>query len=138
MIAEKLGALDKAEEIKDIAQVNRIEANLWLDGPMNQEGRVSGEVRELFLDMNNIALKHPELRGEISPPSAYERIGELAIPTLLLWGELDFPHVKERCHYLANSMSLAQAKELSGTAHLPSLEQPRETNELIQAFLSER
>jgi pimeloyl-ACP methyl ester carboxylesterase len=97
-IAEKFEALEKAEEAKDIDLVNRIEANLWLDGPSSQEGRVGGEVRELFFDMNGIALKHPALSKEISPPSAYERVAELAIPTLIVWGELDFPHIKERCH----------------------------------------
>lgn len=134
-IAEKLEALDNAEEAKDIDLVNRIEANLWLDGPMSQAGRVSGEVRELFLAMNGIALRHPELRGEKSLPSAYERVADLAMPTLIIWGELDFPHVKERCHYLADTIPLAEAQELPGTAHLPSLEQAQQVNDLIQTFL---
>jgi pimeloyl-ACP methyl ester carboxylesterase len=136
-IQEKLEALEQAEEAKDSDLVNRIEANLWLDGPLSQEGRVSGEMRELFLDMNGIALRHPELSEEISPPATYDRVANLTMPTLLLWGELDFPHVKERCRYIATTMPLAQARELAGVAHLPSLEQPQQVNELLETFFSD-
>jgi pimeloyl-ACP methyl ester carboxylesterase len=44
-------------------------------------------------------------------------------------------HMLKKCHYLANTMPLAHAKEFLGTAHLPSFEQAQQVNELIQTFL---
>lgn len=131
-----LEKLDKAEESKDWAQVNQIETHLWLDGPTSPEGRVSGELRELVLDMNHIALNKPELTGEIEPPSAYERVSELTLPTLVISGELDFTYIKERCRYLIDTIPNAGGEEIPGTAHLPNLEQPETINGLLRAFLS--
>lgn len=46
---------DAAIEQGDLAELNRIEAELWLDGP-GRAGRVGKEARELFLAMNGAAL----------------------------------------------------------------------------------
>ena len=136
-IGEKLEALDKAEDKNELEQVNLIEANLWLDGPLSQAGRVSGEVRDLFLNMNGIALRHHELSEETSYPAAYERLTDISAPTLIVWGELDFPHIKERCQHLVETLSASQGKALLDTAHLPNLEQAQPFNNLIRAFLDE-
>lgn len=135
-IEKLVDALDEAEEADDLARINEIEAHLWLDGPAGAAGRVGGELRELFLDMNGIALGMPELTKEIEPASAYECVSGLSLPTLVLWGDLDFPHVKERCKYLVETISGAQGKEIPGTAHLPNLEQPEKVNSLLRTFLT--
>jgi len=126
--------LDAAEETDDLDLVNAIEAHLWLDGPTSVVGRVSGELRELFLNMNGIALHMPELTHEIEPASAYDRLSSLTMPTLVLWGELDFPHIQDRCRYLADAMPNAVGKSIPQTAHLFNLENPDEVNELLQTF----
>jgi len=128
--------LDEAEEADDLDRVNEIEAQMWLDGPMSQAGRVSGPLRDLFLDMNGIALKMPDLDQEIEPDTAYERVNELTVPTLVLWGDLDFPHIQDRCHYLVESIPAATGQPITGTAHLPNLEEPELVNSLIRKFLN--
>ena len=130
----KLDALAVSEEADDLGRVNELEAQLWLDGPRSPAGRVSGAVRDLFLDMNAVALRHPELTRERGSALAYERVAELNVPTLIVWGELDFEHIKERCHYLLANIPDAQGEEIQGVAHLPSLESER-VNELISAFV---
>lgn len=132
----RMEALDEAEKMNELERVNAIEANLWLDGPASPDGRVGGSLRELFLDMNGIALGIPELTKEIEPSSAYERLAVLSLPTFVIWGELDFPHIKERCQYLVDTIPAAKGKEISGTAHLLNLEQPEVINEILRAFLS--
>jgi pimeloyl-ACP methyl ester carboxylesterase len=127
--------LDAAEEAGDFDRVNAIEAIFWLDGPTSQEGRVGGAVRDLFLDMNGIALALPDLEMEIEPPSAYERISELNLPMLVLWGDLDFPHIQERCRYLVDQVANAHGKVIPGTAHLPNLERPQHISNLIRKHL---
>ena len=132
-----LEELDKADEADDLERVNQIEAHLWLDGPTSPEGRVGGSVRDLFLDMNGIALRAPELTEEQEPPSAYERLADITVPTLLLWGDLDFPHVQARCHHIAKVLPKVKAEIIAGTAHLPNLEQPELFNKLLFEFLQQ-
>ena len=49
-------AVDDADDKGDMALLNELEAHLWLDGPEAPRGRVRGEARDLFLDMNGRAL----------------------------------------------------------------------------------
>lgn len=135
-IQAHIEALDEAENANDLARVNTIEANLWLDGPTSPSGRVSHTVRNLFLEMNGIALNMPELTKEIDPFSAYKRLSDLSLPTLVMWGGLDFPHIKERCQYLVDNIPGAKGKEIPDTAHLPNLEQPEIINGLLKSFLN--
>ena len=130
-----IARVEAAEAAADIDAVNALEAHAWLDGPLAPEGRVSGEARELFLAMNDIALR-AEARGEeIPPPPAFERVRELAMPTLVLFGELDFPHIARRCRYLAEHIAHASLLAWPDAAHLPSLEQPDRFNRVLRDFL---
>ena len=130
-----LVALDEAEEADDLVLVNEIEAHLWLDGPTSPAGRVQGPLRELFLDMNGIALGMDDLDLEIEPDAAYDRLIELESPTLVIWGSLDFPHVQERCRRLVDVVRDVRGEEIPGVAHLVNLEQPKRVNELLHDFL---
>ncbi len=129
-------ALDAADEADDLVRINELEAHLWLDGPTSSAGRVQGAVRELFLDMNGIALEKPDLDKEVEPASAYGKLSDLLLPTFVIWGELDFPFLKTRCQYLLDNIPAAKGQEIAGTAHLPNLEQPDLINKLLREFLS--
>jgi pimeloyl-ACP methyl ester carboxylesterase len=129
--------LERAEEVGDLDRINAIEAHAWLDGPLSREGRVGGALRELFLEMNGIALRSEPRGTELEPPSAIDRLHRITAPTLLIWGDLDFPDVQQRCRQLAKTLPNARACELRGTAHLPNLEQPTQFNRELRAFLSQ-
>ncbi len=131
-------ALDAADDADDLERINAIEAHMWLDGPLSEEGRVAGPVRDLVLDMNRIALLAPELSGEREPPSALERLAELALPSLLIWGELDFPHVVDRCQRLALAIPDVKLMVVPEVAHLPVLEQPERLNRALDLFFEAR
>ena len=135
-IEARLEALDAAEEADDLDLVNELEAQLWLDGPTSKAGRVGGELRKLFLDMNGIALRMPELTQEQEPASAHDRLSSLIIPTMVLCGELDFPHIQDRCRYLADTIPNAAGKSIPETAHLLNLEKPDVVNEILRRFVS--
>ncbi len=136
-IADRLAALDAADDAGDLERVNELEAEFWLDGPTSPAGRVGGAERELFLAMNGIALRHPELTQESDLTAAYPRLGEIVAPTLILWGDRDFPHIIERSQTFVEMMLNARGVELPDTAHLPSLEQPEQVNEVLREFLEE-
>ena len=129
-----MAALDRADADGDLDRVNALEAHAWLDGPLSAEGRVGGAARALFLDMNGRALRAPARGAEAEPPPAWPRIERIAVPVLVAWGDLDFPHLVERCGELVRRLPDARALELPGTAHLPPLEAPERFGPALVAF----
>jgi pimeloyl-ACP methyl ester carboxylesterase len=129
---------DAADEAGDLDEINRLEARLWLDGPTAPEGRVSGEARELFLEMNARALDADDPGERSDDPAAWERLEEIGVPTLVMVGEHDLRYIKENCTHLVTSIPGARLVELPGVAHLPHLEADERTLSEITAFVSGR
>jgi pimeloyl-ACP methyl ester carboxylesterase len=128
-------AEEDAYERGDLDMLNRVQAHEWLDGPRAQSGRVGGAVRELFLDMNRIALGKPALRQEERAPEAWRRVGEINAPVMLLVGEEDFSALIDRHEHLSEEMPNAFAAVLEGVAHIPSIERPELVNSMLVEFL---
>jgi pimeloyl-ACP methyl ester carboxylesterase len=128
-------AEEDAWERGDRDMLNRVQAHEWLDGPRAQSGRVGGAVRELFLDMNAIALGKPQLTLEEQPPAAWPRVAEIGAPTLLLVGDEDFTALIDRHEHLSEEMPNAFAAVLEGVAHIPSIERPELVNSMLLEFL---
>jgi pimeloyl-ACP methyl ester carboxylesterase len=124
--AEKMGDLDKAMAIRTC---------LSLDGPLEAEGRITGWARQLFFDMNAVALRSPPTGANLDTASAYHRLGEIFAPSLVICGDLDIPNTQERCRYIATTVLNGSYHELSGVAHLPSLEQPADITNLLTEFI---
>ena len=126
---------DAAEEAGDHAEVNRLEAWIWLDGPLVPEGRVQGPPRDLFLAMNGIALEAAD-PGEVGAvDAAWPQLGDIDVPTLVLVGEHDFDYIHGRCRHLAETIPQARLVTLPGVAHLPHLEGDEKTLSEIAAFV---
>lgn len=128
-------AEEDAWERGDRDMLNRVQAHQWLDGPRAQSGRVGGAARQLFLDMNGVALGKPELTLEEPRPDAWHRVGEIGAPTLLLVGDEDFTAIIERHEHLSEEMPNAFAAVLEGVAHIPSIERPDLVNAMLLEFL---
>ena len=127
-------AIDEAYAAGHLDELNRLEVALWLDGPAATEGRVGGAARALALDMNAIALRSgvPDDAGT-SGLDAWSGVEEIHAPTTLAWGDLDLPIIIDRCRELAERLpDLRETRVLTGTAHLPYLEQPQVVAELIR------
>lgn len=131
-----LEELEAAEESGDVDRLNAVEARVWLDGVLGHEGRVTGELRDLFLDMNGVALHAPQIGTERPADPAWPRLAEIAVPTLVVIGDLDFPHVQERCARLPSLLGDARLVVMSGAAHLPSFERSAEFQGHLGAFLA--
>ena len=130
-----VAAYEEACVTDDVDALNRIEAHVWLDGPFALEGRVAGAERALFLTMNRIVLGGPKLGSTDVPDTAYRRLADVAVPTLLMWGPLDVPSVVANMRYAAATIPEARACELIGVAHLPSLEAPDRFDAALATFL---
>ena len=135
--AELTRALDAAEQAEDVDEVNRLEAWMWLDGPTAPEGRVRGEPRDLFLEMNGRALRAPDPGEQGQPPDAWPRLGEIAVPTLMLIGRLDVADIQAIDELAAAAITGARLRWLDGVAHLPQLEADPATLNAIAAFVAE-
>ncbi|MDP9606316.1 UNVERIFIED_ORG: pimeloyl-ACP methyl ester carboxylesterase [Variovorax paradoxus] len=130
-----MDAIDAASTLGDLEGVKELRARLWLDGPASAPGRVGGETRQLFLAMNDTALRAIDPGPSLEEPSAWERLEQIRVPTLVMWGDLDLPHLQERCKALADRIPGARSAILTGTAHLPALEAPRRFNAALDEFL---
>lgn len=130
-----LDAYSYAEERQNITQLNRIEAHAWLDGPLEESGRVEGEARELFLEMNGNAHSKPKLTQEELPEPAYDNLDQVKAPALLIVGDLDFPDVIEMHQELDDQLPEAFSVLMEGVAHLPPLERPDLFNPFLAEFL---
>lgn len=126
---------DEAFEAKDLDELNRLEAEIWLDGPF-RPGRVTGPVRDLFLDMNRIALEAPEPGEQREAVDAWSTCGEVAVPTLVLIGEHDLAHTHRNAAHLAATIPGARLVDLPGVAHLPHLEADPLTLREIAGFVA--
>lgn len=115
----------EAGEAGDRSALVRLAAQVWLDGPLELEGRVGGDVRALFLDM----IEGTPVEAEDDPNAtvrndAYARLPNLRTPTLIVCGPLDVSDVTKTMRHAAATIPDAQALEVPGTAHLPNLERP--------------
>ncbi|MBR1283962.1 alpha/beta hydrolase [Bradyrhizobium sp. AUGA SZCCT0177] len=128
--------LQEAQAVGDLDQVNAIKARLWLGGPLAPEGRVTGEARRLFHDMHAIALRSPPTGSNLDIAPAFHRLDEISAPSLVIWGDLDFPFVQDRCRHVASTMPNGSRHELAGVAHLPSLERPADITGLLTEFIN--
>jgi len=128
-------AISLASARGDIDAKNELQARLWLDGPLSPPCRVKGEERRLFLEMNGTALRAVSPGVASEALSAWDRLEEIQVKTLVMWGDLDLPHLQRRSQLVAQRMS-AKSVVLSGTAHLPSLECPHQFHEALAPFLA--
>jgi pimeloyl-ACP methyl ester carboxylesterase len=132
-------AIQEAEERGDLEAVSELEVQMWVDGI----GRISQEVdpslRKAVWHMNLIPLRVDDaawdLEQEIDPP-AIERLGKIAVPTLIIIGSLDLAQSQERANILFAQIPHSEKVTISGTAHLPSMERPVEFNQHIDEFLA--
>lgn len=131
-----MAQLKEAQEAGDLDQVIAIKARLWLDGPLEPENRVMGQARRLFFDMNAIALRSPPVGLNLDVAPAFHRLGEISVPTLVIQGDLDFPHIQKRSHHIATTVLSGFCHELTGAAHLPNLERPAEVAGLLVEFIN--
>lgn len=135
-IQRLLDELEQAEEKAEFEKMNAIEAHLWLDGPLCSENRVVGPARDLFLDMNGRALRHAPLTCEQAPASAAAQLHRLTQPAFIIWGDADFPHIRDRSRLMASTISGARHLMMEDCAHLPNMEQPKQFDAAVLEFLT--
>ncbi|HMQ31074.1 MAG TPA: alpha/beta hydrolase [Chloroflexaceae bacterium] len=135
-------AMEAAEAAGEHERVAALDVRLWVDGPLQPEGRADEAVRQQVYAMalNNYRT-HAHLFGEgLAPqpldPPAHGRLGELRAPVLAVVGELDTSATAAAAEVLAAGAPDCRVERLADCAHLPNLERPERFNELLLGFLA--
>lgn len=122
----------------DFDRVVELDAEVWVVGYGRDKGSVDPSVIAELIEMDRALIANEEQRDELvvalDPPRA-ERMGEIAIPALIMVGEHDLPDMRQSADHLAATLGDGPAVVIPDAAHLPSLEQPRAFNEALFAFL---
>jgi pimeloyl-ACP methyl ester carboxylesterase len=129
-----------AYEAGDLQTAIELELRGWVDGPYRDPGQVDGEVRELVRQMNTAIWERTARQADaeeaaFDPPVA-QRLDEIAVPTLLIGGELDQRSVLKSMNWLAAGIAGAESAVIEGAAHLPNMDAPDRFNRLVLDFLA--
>ena len=120
------------------ATVAAWEVHQWVDGPTRTPDQVDPAIRQKVLEMNTIALENEALElGENEPlePPAFAQLEQLQVPTLIIIGDLDQASMQRAAEVMADRLPSAQKVVIANTAHLPSMEQPAQFNQIVLDFL---
>ncbi len=113
----------------------------WVDGPTRAPGVVNPDVRRLVGVMQRLAFENPTPDGvkldRLVPP-ARARLGEIKVPTLIVAGSIDVPHVLAVAGRLKEGIAGSRLEMIEGTAHLPTLEVPTKWQALLAEFLKSK
>ncbi len=118
-------------------ELQDLEVHAWVDGPRQPVGRAAPEVRERVREMNAGAYNRgePEPKPQPLDPPAAGRLHEIAVPTLVLIGDLDELVTQAMAEYLAQQIPGARQVVFPGAAHMVNMEQPERFNEVVLEFL---
>jgi 3-oxoadipate enol-lactonase len=126
---------EAALERGDHEEAARVEIGTWVAGMGRGPEAVDPEVGRRVREMLLAAYAHGEADLEEPDPPAATRLGELAVPTLVVVGEHDRPDIHAMADALAGGIAGAGRVVLAGTGHLPNLERPAAFNRVVLEFL---
>jgi pimeloyl-ACP methyl ester carboxylesterase len=131
--------VDELYEAGDIAGAVEYELRMWVDGPDRGPEEVDPEMRERVRDMNAALFVRDDDAGEEIPldPPAAERLAEISVPTLIVYGDKDVMDVRQAAEPLAAAIPAAQLAVIRDAAHLPQMERPEVFNDIVLRFLRE-
>lgn len=109
------------------------EVDRWFVAPENTSARQ--RVADLLAaNPHNL---EPNLSLERSPqPAALPRLGQIAVPTLIIVGEHDIPDVHAHAGALQAGLRGAHRLVLTGSGHIPQFEVPDAFNYAVREFLA--
>jgi 3-oxoadipate enol-lactonase len=130
---------EEAFDAGDLDRAVEVSLRTWVDGPGRPPGDVDPEVRRRVGEMQRDAfeLQRDWIDEEPLVPDVAERLAEIAAPTLVLVGQEDQPDMQAIAERLAREIPVARLATIPATAHVPSMERPREFDELVLPFLEE-
>ena len=125
----------------DLERAVELNLRMWVDGPRRRPEDVDAGLRARVAEMQRSAfelqLPLDEDEEELLVEDLAQRLSEIQAPTLVLVGEEDQPDMQAIADRLAQEIPAARRATIPNTAHVPSMERPREFDELVLPFLRE-
>ncbi len=119
-----------------------ISLRTWVAGPGRKPEDVDADVRARVAEMQRRAYElqlpfEDEAEEELLVEDVAQRLGEIKAPALVLVGEEDVPDIHAIADRLAREIPGARRATIADAAHVPSMERPREFEELVLGFVEE-
>ena len=138
---EEQRRFDEIEAIdleQDAARYMRLEAELWAVGSGRTAAAVDPEFLQRARALNAPNVSHAADDGTIVPlePPAYDRLGDIHSPALVIVGEHDLSSELAAYEHLLAQLPDATGVRLANTAHLPSVERPAEFRDILLEWLT--
>ena len=132
---------ETAFEARDLDSAVEVSLRTWVDGPHRRPEDVDPDVRRRVAEMQRrayeLALAIEEDEEELLVEELADRLGEVRAPTLVVVGEEDQADMHAIAERLGREIPGARLATIPATAHVPSMERPREFDVLVVPFLEE-
>ena len=123
----------------DIPRAIELTLRFWTDGPKRTPEQTDPIVREKVKAMtaSNCARSDDEDAPNSIPlePPAIARLGEISVPTLIIYGDADVRGIIKIADILHKGIPNAKVAVIPNTAHHLNMEQPAEFNRIVLDFL---
>jgi 3-oxoadipate enol-lactonase len=134
-------AEDRLVERGEVEAAIELGHRFWLAGPHRRLEDLDPALRERLAAMERQAYANyleadPKPEREAGPP--HRQLARIAVPTLVVAGELDVEEVLENADRLEAEIPGARKVVIPGVAHMVNLECPRRFITLIVDFLGEQ
>ena len=130
---------ETALERGDLERAVTVNVDFWVAGPRRTLDDIDPAVRELAAEMQRRAFEqskgHDDPRAARLDPPASQRLGDIAVPTLVVTGDEDVEDILVIAERLARDIPDAERAQIAGAAHLPNLERPEEFDRIVLDFL---
>jgi pimeloyl-ACP methyl ester carboxylesterase len=135
----KFSEAEEAYKAGDLDRVAELETQIWFDGTDRTPQQTNQAMRKLAYEMNRKALDN-EARGlgkrlPNTESPAFDRLGNLKIPVLIIVGTQDTPYILAAADYMVEKIPSAQKVRIEGAAHLPNMDHPHEFQTILKTFL---
>jgi pimeloyl-ACP methyl ester carboxylesterase len=133
--------LMKAIEQRDLEAAVEVNLRTWVDGPHRTPHQVDGKLRASIATMQRDALLNTRdvaasWREESMVTNLSTKLDRIAVPTLVIVGELDMDFIHEQGHLFASRIRHSRLHTLASAAHAPTAEQPDAFNDLALRFVA--
>ena len=131
-----------AEEASDWDLAAELDTRIWVDGwvdGVNQPTtRVDPDVRAAIKRWDRELLEPGRVYGRFKRPDppAIERLADIALPTLVVIGQLDTSGTRASAEIMAERVPGARIERLPNVAHIIGMEEPEKLASLIVELLA--
>lgn len=141
LVRESFAEEEDSLESGDLDGAVEVNLRTWVDGPGRSPEAVPAGLRSRVGEMQRRAFERQlpvwELAEDVlTVEDLAERIGEIAVPTLVITGSEDVPDMEAIAARLGSEIAGARREVIAGAAHLPNLERPEEFDRLVLEFLA--